>query len=185
MTIEDPTIPEPTADEIYDGVAGGVEVEGTLTPHSPIEIRSILSIGYYRTFGIAIDSTTLTLAACMIELETAHGAAIHNENWGNVGRGKYLGDYEALRARERINGVDVMRTQYIRAHDSAIAGAADYWDYIAKNYPLALAAIRRGDVAGAAHEFKVRYYFTEDEAKYAKVWADLVRESDRKWPRKS
>src|SRR5689334_8988591 len=111
-----------------------------MTPHTDEEIRAFLAAGHIRTFGVAASPNRLTLAACMIELESGHGRAIHNNNFGNVGLGTFKGNRFPLRAREVINGHDVMITQLERAHDSAEAGAADYWDYLARNHPAALQA---------------------------------------------
>jgi hypothetical protein len=166
----------------YDGIAG-VEVADVITPHTPDEIRALLAGGYRCTFGVQIGAACLALATAMIILESGHGRWIHGQNFGNIGRGKFGGDYFPLRAREVIHGADRMVTQYERAHDSAEAGAADYWDYLHRNHPTALEAMRRGDVEGAAHALKLGFYYSALEHDYAVLWRALVEEGDRKWPR--
>lgn len=171
-----------TGEDPYDGIAG-VLVPDRMTPHTPAEIRAILAAGHLRTFGTPVSANALTLASAMIFLESGWGKAIHDENYGNIGRGRFGGDYFPLTAREVIGGHDKQVTQLERAHDSAEAGAADYWDFLARSYPAALAAMERGDVAGAAHALKVGHYYSETEEKYAALWVALVAENDRRWPR--
>lgn len=171
-----------TGEDPYDGIAG-VLVPDKMTPHTPAEIRAVLAAGHLRTFGVPPSPNSLALASAMIDLESGWGKAVHNENFGNIGRGRFGGDFFSLTAREVITGRDKQVTQLERAHDSAEAGAADYWEFLARNHPAALAAMNRGNVTAAARELKRGFYYSETEEKYATLWTAVVKENDRRWPR--
>jgi hypothetical protein len=195
-TIESP-VPDfgvaTTPDDPYDAIGPGVEVPRVRTPQTGLELRVNLIIGYRETTGADIPPAILRAGWSMCALEHAGivgghvlpGGAIWCNNLGNISRlvkvhGRtWQGDHFPLRAHEDLASGPADVTQQLRAHSSAIAGAADYWDVLINVFPAAIAAMDRGDLdgldaeaPGVALALKLRHYYSAPERQYA---AGLVR----------
>ena len=165
----------------YDAIAG-VEVAHVLTPLTSQQLLDVIVAGHVECFSEEPSYRRRATAWAMLALEHAGGHAVHGYNLGNIGLGSFTGDHEPLRAREVLGGHDKMITQQIRAHDNATTGAADYWDFLARRFPKALALFDAGDCAGVARELKQGRYYTAPEAEYAHAMVGLYADFERRWP---
>ena len=170
-----------TPEDPYDAIAGA-RVPRVRTPMTREQVRVAMDAGHSVTFGVHPSYRRLAVACAMVWLEGANGAALWNYDFGNIGKGTFAGDTFALTAREVLHGRDVMVTQLERAHSCAEAGAADYWDFLSRSYPDALALFDGGDVAAVVGQLKARGYFTGSLADYVHQMVALVAEYEHRWP---
>jgi len=183
----------PTPDDPYDALGPGVEVLRVRTPLSHLALMNVLGIGHKEATGDQISTARRRASWCMIAVESngepypgaerIPGWSIWNNNLGNISAAlkvngiPWQGDWTPLRAREELGGKSVMRTQALRAHSSAIAGASDYWTCLLARFPSAVAAMDRGDLDGldaklpgvalALKTAKGGAYYTATERSYA------------------
>lgn len=182
-----------TPDDPHDALGPGVEVPRVRTPLSHAPLWTALTFGYKEATGGDIPPARLRAAWCMIAVESngePHPGAeripgwhVWNWNLGNIACAlevhdiAWQGDWIPLRAREVIRGKEVMLTQRLRAHSSAIAGASDYWTCLLARFPEAIAAMDRGDLDGldedapgvalALKNAAAGAYYTAPEREYA------------------
>ena len=180
----------PDADP-YDAVPPGAEVPRMRTPLTAIELRSALILGHRETTGGDIPPARLRASWCMAAVEHAGylarvtpvvvGGAVWCNNIGNIGVGKWAGDWFALAAEELLASGRRVVTQRLRAHSGPVDGAADYWAFLLGGYPEAIEAMDRGDLPGVARALKERRYYTALESEYARGLVTWAREDDRRW----
>ncbi len=178
-------------DDPYDGESGE-EVPRVRTPLDAAAMRDASAAGYREATGDTIAPALLRASWCMMCVEHAavldgvlvHGGAIWDNDIGNIGRGKWRGDFFLLKAYESLPSGRRLIEQPLRAHSSAIAGAADYWAFLIAAWPTAVDAMAKGDLDGVAHELKHAHpwpYFTASEVSYAKGLRDWGAEYDGRW----
>ena len=170
-----------TPQDPYDAIAG-VLVPLVSTPVTESAIRIALIDGHHVTFGREPSFRRLAVAWAMVAGECNRGKAVHNFNLCNIGLAGFPGDWTMLTAREIIDGQEVVRTQPIRSHSCAEAGAVDYWDFLAKRCTLALMLFDYGDMSAIAHALKTSWRYTEHEEVYARSLWLLGEEYVRRWP---
>ncbi len=184
-----------TLDDPYDALGPGEEVPRVRTPLDHDGLDTVMYYGYREATGHEISPLRRRAAWCMIAVESngerdgirgaerIPGYHVWNYNLGNIAAAlkvngiPWQGDWTPLRAREELGGKSVMRTQALRAHSSAIAGASDYWTCLLARFPEAVAAMDRGDLDGldedapgvalALKMAKGGAYYTATERSYA------------------
>lgn len=199
-----------TSDDPYDALGPGVEVPRVRTPLDHLALMYALRVGHKEATGDWISPGRQRAAWCMIAVESngerdgipgaerIPGWHVWNNNLGNISAAlkvhgiPWQGDWTPLRAREVIGGAEVMRTQALRAHSSAIAGASDYWTCLLARFPEAIEAMDRVDLDGldedapgvalALKTAKDGAYYTAPEREYAAGLVAWARVYDARFP---
>jgi hypothetical protein len=188
-----PPSPAAMPDDPYDSLGPAELVTLTRTPQTGLELRVSLILGHHEATGAAITPARLRSAWSMLAVE--HGGetgghripgwAIWCNNSGNISRAlkvhgaAWAGDYFDLTAKEDLPGGPRLVTQQLRAHSSAIEGAADYWSVLLGRFPEAVAAMDLGDLDGVAVALKATGYYTASASAYAaglRAWARIFDE---------
>ncbi len=148
-------------------VQQGRVVAPSRTPLSPLQIRASLASAYNSLKGAPIDGQLLDVLTAQVCTENAHGAAMHNNNFGGIKGVSPEGTTARMRTREVLDGKSVQITDGFRAYSTPENGAKDYLALLERRFPRALEAGRSGDVEGFARSLKAGNYFTADVGEYA------------------
>ncbi|MBV9946024.1 MAG: glucosaminidase domain-containing protein [Myxococcales bacterium] len=143
------------------------DVEARRTPASMGDIRVALARAIESSTGKKPDSRTVDVLAAQVSLETAHGGAMFNYNFGGIKGASPRGESANYLTREVVDGRDVHLQQGFRAYESLDEGARDYIAVLRNRFPQAYTQATAGNVDGFAHALKQSHYFTAPEAEYA------------------
>jgi hypothetical protein len=143
------------------------EVEAHRTPATMTDIRGALSRALESSTGSRPSSRTVDVLAAQVSLETAHGGAMYNFNFGGIKGASPQGETANYMTREVYNGQSVTLQQGFRAYQSIDQGAQDYVSVLRTRFPQAYQQALAGNVNGFAHALKQSHYFTAPEDQYA------------------
>jgi hypothetical protein len=142
-------------------------VEAHRTPASMADIRASLARALESATGRRPNARTVDVLAAQVSLETAHGGAMYNFNFGGIKGASPGGETANYMTREVVGGRDVHLQQGFRAYGSLDDGARDYVSVLRARFPQAYAQAVAGNVDGFAHALKQSNYYTAAEAEYA------------------
>ncbi len=131
------------------------------------DIRAALSQALESATGKAPPSKTVEVLAAQVSLETAHGSAMFNYNFGGIKGASPEGTTAHYLTHEVVDGSTETLDQGFRAYGSLQAGARDYVSVLQSRFPQAFARAASGDVDGFAHALKQSHYYTASEQEYA------------------
>jgi Mannosyl-glycoprotein endo-beta-N-acetylglucosaminidase len=144
------------------------EVEARKTPASMGEIRAALGRALESTTGRPSNPRTIDVLAAQVSLETAHGGAMYNFNFGGIKGASPHGETANYMTHEVTDGGrDIRLVQGFRAYGSLDEGARDYIAVLRNRFPQAYAQAVSGNVDGFAHALKQSHYYTAPEDQYA------------------
>lgn len=156
------------------GVANGTsaqpasrQVDARRTPASMSDIRAALARAIESNTGRPPRQSTVDVLAAQVSLETAHGSAMYNYNFGGIKGASPSGNTAHYLTHEVENGQQVTLDQGFRAYGSIDEGARDYVGVLQARFPGAFARAASGDVDGFAHALKQSHYYTASEADYS------------------
>ncbi|HEY4014492.1 MAG TPA: glucosaminidase domain-containing protein [Polyangiaceae bacterium] len=131
------------------------------------DIRGALTRALQSSTGSTPSSRTVDVLAAQVSLETAHGGAMYNFNFGGIKGASPQGETANYMTREVYNGQSVTLQQGFRAYQSIDQGANDYVSVLRTRFPQAYQQAIAGNVDGFAHALKQSHYFTAPEDQYA------------------
>jgi hypothetical protein len=143
------------------------EVDAHRTPATMGDIRGALTRALQSSTGSTPSSRTVDVLAAQVSLETAHGGAMYNFNFGGIKGASPQGETANYMTREVYNGQSVTLQQGFRAYQSIDQGANDYVSVLRTRFPQAYQQAIAGNVDGFAHALKQSHYFTAPEDQYA------------------
>jgi hypothetical protein len=143
------------------------EVQARRTPASMGVIRAALGRAVAAATGRPANARAVDVLAAQVSLETAHGSAMYNYNFGGIKGASPDGETARYLTHEVLGGHDVTLEQGFRAYGSIDEGARDYIAVLRTRFPQAYAQAVTGNVDGFAHALKQSHYFTASEADYA------------------
>jgi hypothetical protein len=143
------------------------DVEAQRTPASMSDIRAALGRALKAATGGSPSGRTVDVLAAQVSLETAHGGAMYNNNFGGIKGASPSGATANCMTHEVLNGQDVTLQQGFRAYGSLDEGARDYINVLQTRFPQAYAQALTGNVDGFAHALKQSHYYTASESQYA------------------
>lgn len=149
------------------------------------QIRTALGRAFESTTGRRPSETTLDVLSAQVSLETAHGDAMFNFNFGGIKGASPAGETANYMTREVIGGGEVRLQQGFRAYRSIDEGARDYVGVLRARFPHAFTRAVAGDLDGFAHALKESHYYTAAEGEYAaglRAAAGLSKGSDTPAP---
>jgi hypothetical protein len=156
------------------GVANGAsaqsasrQVDSRRTPASMSDIRAALARAIESNTGRPARQSTVDVLAAQVSLETAHGSAMYNYNFGGIKGASPSGTTAQYLTHEVENGKQVTVDQGFRAYGSIDEGARDYVGVLQTRFPGAFARAASGDVDGFAHALKQSHYYTASEVDYS------------------
>jgi len=117
--------------------------------------------------GAKPTAQTLDTLAAQVSLETAHGSAMFNFNFGGIKGISPRGETTSYTTREVTDGQSVSLPQGFRAYASLDEGARDYVSVLRARFPAAFHQALSGTLDGFAHALKAAGYYTADESEYA------------------
>lgn len=161
-----------------------LEVPRKRTPLSESQLLEVLWKGHVAALGAEPSRERIGCAWAQNAFEHGHGLAVFCNNLGNITAFSWPGEYYVLMVRERVSkDPDVWKTirAKFRAHDDAIAGAADYWKLIAGRFKSALSFFDAGDPDGAARALGAKHYYTDYIDHYAKKMTLLYGDFQRRF----
>jgi hypothetical protein len=153
-----PTAPVPSL--------GEHDVQAQRTPASMGDVRGALARAIQSVTGRAPRSQTLDVLSAQVSLETAHGGAMYNFNFGGIKGASPTGDTAHYMTHEVLAGQDVTLKQGFRAYGSLDAGARDYVSVLQSRFPQAFGHAMAGDMDGFAHSLRQAHYYTASEQDY-------------------
>jgi hypothetical protein len=130
------------------------------------DVRAALSRAVQAATGSAPSAQTLDVLSAQVSLETAHGGAMYNFNFGGIKGESPSGQTAHYMTHEVLNGKDVTLQQGFRAYGSLDAGAKDYVSVLRSRFPQAFGQAMSGNVDGFAHALKQVGYYTASEQSY-------------------
>jgi len=130
------------------------------------DVRAALSRAVQSATGTAPSAQTLDVLSAQVSLETAHGGAMYNFNFGGIKGESPSGQTAHYMTHEVLNGKDVTLQQGFRAYGSLDAGAKDYVSVLRSRFPHAFGQAMSGSVDGFAHALKQAGYYTASEQSY-------------------
>ena len=131
------------------------------------EIRAALGRALESATGRPPNGRAVDVLAAQVSLETAHGSAMYNNNFGGIKGASPRGETANYMTHEVLGGQDVTLQQGFRAYQSIDEGARDYVHVLQTRFPQAYAQAVTGNVDGFAHALKQSHYFTASETQYA------------------
>jgi hypothetical protein len=143
------------------------EVQARRTPASMGEIRAALGRAVEAATGRPANARAVDVLAAQVSLETAHGRAMYNHNFGGIKGASPDGETARYLTHEVLGGHDVTLQQGFRAYGSIDQGARDYVAVLRTRFPQAYSQAVTGNVDGFAHALKQSHYFTASEVDYA------------------
>jgi hypothetical protein len=154
------------------GVGGGTssqatrQVDARRTPTSMNEIRAALARAIESSTGRPPRQGAVDVLAAQVSLETAHGSAMYNYNFGGIKGASPSGTTAHYLTHEVENGQQITIDQGFRAYGSLDEGARDYVNVLQARFPGAFSRAVSGDVDGFAHALKQSRYYTASEHDY-------------------
>jgi peptidoglycan hydrolase FlgJ len=142
------------------------EVQARRTPASMGDVRAALTRAVETATGRRPSARTVDVLAAQVSLETAHGGAMYNFNFGGIKGASPEGQTANYSTREVLDGKSVTLKQGFRAYGSIDEGARDYVSVLRTRFPQAYAQAMAGNVDGFAHALKQSHYFTASESEY-------------------
>jgi hypothetical protein len=130
------------------------------------DIRAALGRAIESRTGCPARGATLDVLAAQVSLETAHGSAMFNYNFGGIKGASPSGETAHYLTHEVENGHELTVDQGFRAYGSLDEGARDYVNVLAARFPGAFSKAASGDVDGFAHALKQAHYYTASEQDY-------------------
>jgi len=130
------------------------------------DVRAALSRAVQAATGSAPSAQTLDVLSAQVSLETAHGGAMYNFNFGGIKGQSPSGQTAHYMTHEVLNGKDTTLQQGFRAYSSLDAGAKDYVSVLRSRFPQAFGQAMAGSVDGFAHALKQAGYYTASEQSY-------------------
>ena len=130
------------------------------------DVRAALSRAVQAATGSPPSARTLDVLSAQVSLETAHGSAMYNFNFGGIKGQSPSGQTAHYMTHEVLNGKDVTLQQGFRAYSSLDAGAKDYVSVLRSRFPQAFGQAMAGSVDGFAHALKQAGYYTASEQSY-------------------
>ena len=143
------------------------DVQARRTPASMSDIRGALGRAIENATGQRPSGRTLDVLSAQVSLETAHGSAMYNYNFGGIKGASPSGETTNYMTREVYGGHEVSLRQGFRAYSSLDDGARDYISVLRTRFPQAYAQAMNGNVDGFAHALKQSHYYTAAEDQYA------------------
>jgi len=131
------------------------------------DIRAALSRALQSATGRPPRAAEVDVLAAQVSLETAHGSAMYNYNFGGIKGASPEGATARYLTHEVTTGGSITLEQGFRAYSSLDAGARDYVAVMQARFPQALTRAGSGDVDGFAHALKQAHYYTASEQQYA------------------
>ena len=151
-------LPEPTPARSSFGALAGAR-----TPLDAAEASAHLASAWQARFGEPIPGRALELLWAQWALETARGSAMRGNNFGGI-RARQGG---AVYATTEGSGPSARRVLgRFRTYATPEAGAKSQVDLLARRYPRALEALRRGDAKDFVRELARGGYFTAAPSAY-------------------
>lgn len=136
---------------------------GARTPLHGAAASTHLANAWHASFGEPIPARALELLWAQWALETGRGSAMRGNNFGGI-RAREGG---ALYATTEGSGTSARRVLgRFRTYATPEEGAKDHVELVARRYPRALEALRRGDAADFVRELARGGYFTADPEAY-------------------
>jgi hypothetical protein len=136
---------------------------GARTPLDAAEASAHLANAWQARFGERIPTRALELLWAQWALETARGSAMRGNNFGGVRANQGGAVYPTTEgfgpSARRVLG-------RFRTYATPEAGATGQVDLVARRYPHALEALRRGDAEDFVRELARGGYFTADPSAY-------------------
>jgi hypothetical protein len=142
-------------------------VQAQRTPASMTDVRAALAKAIEAVTGQPPRSHTLDVLSAQVSLETAHGGAMFNFNFGGIKGASPAGGTAHYMTHEILGGHDVKLEQGFRAYGSLDDGARDYVSVLQARFPHAFGSAMVGDIGGFAHALKQAHYYTASEQDYA------------------
>jgi hypothetical protein len=130
------------------------------------EVRAALSRAVTAVTGRTPNKDTLDVLSAQVSLETAHGGAMYNFNFGGIKGASPSGDTAHYLTHEVLGGKDVTLQQGFRAYSSLDAGAKDYVAVLQSRFPGAFGQAMAGNLDGFAHALHQAHYYTASEKDY-------------------
>jgi hypothetical protein len=143
-------------------------VAAVRTPLTSGEAASALTRAWTEITGEPPSAETTSLLTAQWAHETARGASMYNYNFGGIKGEGPSGLSVAQRTREGWGENERTIVDRFRAYESAEQGAVDYVALLARRFPQAVEAAKRGDAGGFVAALKARGYFTGDEGAYTR-----------------
>jgi hypothetical protein len=143
------------------------DVDARRTPASMGEIRTAITRALETATGGRPNSRAVDVLSAQVSLETAHGGAMYNFNFGGIKGASPQGETANYLTHEVLGGQTVTLKQGFRAYHSIDEGARDYVSVLRTRFPQAYAQALAGNVDGFAHALKQSHYFTAPEDQYA------------------
>ncbi len=143
------------------------DVDAQRTPAAMSDVRAALARAVQSVTGRPARSQTLDVLSAQVSLETAHGGAMFNFNFGGIKGASPAGDTAHYMTREVLNGHEVKLDQGFRAYRSLDEGARDYVSVLQSRFPAAFGHAMTGDIGGFAHSLRQAHYYTASEQDYS------------------
>ena len=138
---------------------------GGLTPIDGASASRYLAGAYHGLTGSAPSTATLDLLWAQWALETSRGQAMYGNNFGGIKAGAQ--GPSALLSTTEGYGANARRVRdRFRTYATPEEGARDYVSLLARRYPQAFEALRRGDADGFAAGLHHGRYFTANPETY-------------------
>ena len=132
------------------------------TPMTRTELIGALREGHLQVFGRLPSNNRLAMAWGQVAFENGHGKFVYNNNLGNVG----------ATASDQPTYFNKGDGHWYRHHDTAVSGAAAYWEVIKRCQP-ALQRFDQGNPSEAARWLKRCNYFEADLDVYTRGFTTL------------
>jgi hypothetical protein len=136
---------------------------GARTPLDGAAASRHLAGAWQAVFGEPIPEPALHWLWAQWALETAHGRAMHGNNFAGI---KARKGGAVLSTTEGFGNERVRVRARFRTYSTPEEGARDHVTFIAKKFPLAIDALRRGDGIGFVAELERGGFFTGDPKAY-------------------
>jgi hypothetical protein len=146
------------------------------TPMTSSEAHLHLHLAYRAVVGEAPDPRTLSLLLAQWALETGRGENMWGFNFGGI---KSSAGGAALDTQESFGLRRQSVRQRFRTYRSAIEGARDYIQTLARNFPKAFAALHGGSAQEFVRALADSGYFTGDPKEYVHAITRLAVEFER------
>lgn len=152
-------------------------VASTRTPLSAEQATSALAEAWSAVVGDEPGAGTLDVLTAHWAHETDHGRQMRNFNFAGLKGTGPSGLTAECSTREGYGATERRIVDRFRAYTSPAEGARDYVSLLARRYPAAVDAARRGDPLAFSEALREGRYFTGDPRAYATRLAALSGQS--------
>jgi hypothetical protein len=141
------------------------------------EAAASLAVAYETVFHQPPTPATLRVLVAQWSHETGGGRAMMNFNFGGIKGSSPSGLSAAYLTTEGEATAQVKLVDRFRAYGSAIEGATDYVNFLAKRFSGAMSEAQKGDAEGFVRALKRGGYFTGSEEEYVRSVTRLTEQA--------